>query len=329
LSLDRDRNATIWPADLPHAVNTLREIAARKYVTQTCFPDGTSSSVLNPARTSPNILSSLPQPHLAHLPPSQLPPSALPPHTAHHSGLAYPTAGYMMTPYGAPVPPVRTARNATGRPPNGPGTGSIPSYEEMIVQALTEISDPQGVQPKVVFDYMSSHWPLMTNFRPSASQALQKAFKRGRLQKVGTNYRLNADWAGGSTSKRTNRRPQKMDDDSSGLNATQSSAAGSQWKPPTSLPFPYGPPQPTNPYQSISRTAAAAASSRIPTSQIRPVSNEDDQEEGIGVYHEEGTLTSKNMQFSVPKRPPDNFSLRQNLRTLAKLLRESIVKQEA
>ncbi len=40
----------------------------------------------------------------------------------------------------------------------------------------------------------------MTNFRPSASQALQKAFKRGRLQKVGTNYRLNADWAGGSVS---------------------------------------------------------------------------------------------------------------------------------
>jgi len=169
----------------------------------------------------------------------------------------------------------------------------------------------------------------MTNFRPSASQALQKAFKRGRLQKVGTNYRLNPDWSGGSTSKRTNRRPQKMDEDSSALIVTQSSsgAGPSQWKPPTSLPFPYGPSQSqsTNPYQSVSR--AAAASSRIPTSQIRPASNEDDQEEGIGAHREEGPLA--NVQFSVPKRPPDNFSLRQNLRTLARLLRESTVKQEA
>ena len=159
LSLDRDRNATIWPADLPNAVKTLREIASRKDTTQKCFPDGTSSSVPNSASPSTNIIPPLTQPHLAHLPPSQLPPSALPPHTAylapHHSGLVHPASGYMMTPYGAPVPPARTARNATGRPPNGPGTGSIPPYEEMIVQALTEISDPKGVQPKVVFDYMS------------------------------------------------------------------------------------------------------------------------------------------------------------------------------
>ncbi|KIO18630.1 hypothetical protein M407DRAFT_31706 [Tulasnella calospora MUT 4182] len=48
----------------------------------------------------------------------------------------------------------------------------------------------------------------MTNFRPSAHQALQKAFKRGRLQKVGSKYRLNPNWSGGSTSRRTTRRPQ-------------------------------------------------------------------------------------------------------------------------
>lgn len=46
-----------------------------------------------------------------------------------------------------------------------------------------------------------SRFPLMTNFRPSAHQALQKAFKRGRLQKVGNKYRLNPNWSGGSVRK--------------------------------------------------------------------------------------------------------------------------------
>lgn len=38
----------------------------------------------------------------------------------------------------------------------------------------------------------------MSNFRPSASQALQKAYKRGRLEKVGGKYRLNPNWEGGN-----------------------------------------------------------------------------------------------------------------------------------
>ncbi|KAF8340670.1 uncharacterized protein EI90DRAFT_3117164 [Cantharellus anzutake] len=338
LSLDRDRNATIWPVDLPGAVKTLREIAARKEAAQKSIPEGTSPP--NIAHSPIPLLPHLSQtpnasiPPLAHLP--QIPPGALPPHAGHmtpHPGLAYPTAGYMMMPYGAPMPPARTARNATGRPPNGPGTGSIPSYEEMIVQALTEISDPQGVQPKVL-KLPSSHWPLMTNFRPSASQALQKAFKRGRLQKVGTNYRLNPGWSGGSTSKRTNRRPQRMDEDTAASNPSQSSSANntSLWNLPTSLPFPYGPPsqpQPgNNPYQPLSRTAATVASSRIPTSQVRPISKEEDQDDTDTHREDERrTSASENVRSAPPQPPSDNFSLRQNLRTLAKLLRESMVSQ--
>jgi len=43
------------------------------------------------------------------------------------------------------------------------------------------------------------HYPLQQNFRPSASQALHKALKRGRLEKVGGKYRLNPSWGGGPT----------------------------------------------------------------------------------------------------------------------------------
>jgi hypothetical protein len=79
----------------------------------------------------------------------------------------------------------------------------------MIVEALMDFGDPEGCAPKALFSWMASHYPLQSNFRPSASQALQKAFKRGRLEK-GNNgkYRLNVNWEGGNTSKRTTRRPQ-------------------------------------------------------------------------------------------------------------------------
>lgn len=91
--------------------------------------------------------------------------------------------------------------------PDG-STEDLPSYEEMIVNALMEHPDPEGAPPKDLFAWMAARYPLQTNFRPSASQALQKAFKRGRLEKgPGGKYRLNASWEGGSTSRRTTRRP--------------------------------------------------------------------------------------------------------------------------
>ncbi|KII90746.1 hypothetical protein PLICRDRAFT_174117 [Plicaturopsis crispa FD-325 SS-3] len=87
----------------------------------------------------------------------------------------------------------------------------LPSYEEMIVEALMDFQDPEGSAPKNLFTWMAERYPLQTNFRPSASQALQKAFKRGRLEKSdGGKYRLNAAWEGGSTSRRTTRRPQTV-----------------------------------------------------------------------------------------------------------------------
>ncbi|KAG9123787.1 hypothetical protein FRC07_013966 [Ceratobasidium sp. 392] len=92
----------------------------------------------------------------------------------------------------------------------GPSNEGLPSYEEMIVLALMENQNGEGIAPKDVFAWMSARWPLNANFRPSASQALQKAYKRGRLEKVGAKYKLNPNWHGGATTNRTTRRPQSM-----------------------------------------------------------------------------------------------------------------------
>ena len=52
--------------------------------------------------------------------------------------------------------------------------------------------------PKELFQWMAATYPLQANFRPSASQALQKAYKRGRFEKNAEGkYRLNAAWQGG------------------------------------------------------------------------------------------------------------------------------------
>jgi len=91
----------------------------------------------------------------------------------------------------------------------------MPSYEDMIAQAIAEIADPDGTMPKVLFQWMDQcaresyldyfislfcacrNYPLQTNFRPSASQALQRAYKRGRLDKLPTGrYILNPGWDG-------------------------------------------------------------------------------------------------------------------------------------
>ncbi|KAI0713996.1 hypothetical protein C8T65DRAFT_573906 [Cerioporus squamosus] len=81
----------------------------------------------------------------------------------------------------------------------------------MIVEALLDCGDAEGAAPKDLFTWMASRYPLQTNFRPSASQALQKAYKRGRLEKrAGGKYRLNPNWEGGASSKRSTRRPQTI-----------------------------------------------------------------------------------------------------------------------
>ncbi|KAF9448912.1 hypothetical protein P691DRAFT_594439 [Macrolepiota fuliginosa MF-IS2] len=79
------------------------------------------------------------------------------------------------------------------------GSDDLPSYEEMLVEALQESTDPEGCAPKDLFTWMAARYPLQSNFRPSASQALQKAFKRGRLEKSSNGkYRLSASWEGGN-----------------------------------------------------------------------------------------------------------------------------------
>ncbi|KAG2129119.1 hypothetical protein DEU56DRAFT_817722 [Suillus clintonianus] len=138
-----------------------------------------------------------PYPPYPHPPPAQYQSNPPPPPPPSH-----PPPLFTSSPLAHPSHP-------SEQPPPSSTVDDLPSYEEMIVEALIDFGDPEGCAPKALFSWMASHYPLQSNFRPSASQALQKAFKRGRLEK-GNNgkYRLNSNWEGGNTSKRTTRRPQ-------------------------------------------------------------------------------------------------------------------------
>ncbi|KAF9241196.1 hypothetical protein BU15DRAFT_61142 [Melanogaster broomeanus] len=160
-------------------------------------------------------------------PPFPQPPAPFPANSPSHHPPLFTNASLAHPPHPAPeqYPPP---------PPPPPPINTVddlPSYEEMIVEALIDSGDPEGCAPKSLFSWMAIHYPLQTNFRPSASQALQKAYKRGRLEK-GSNgkYRLNENWEGGNTSKRTTRRPQTH---------AQTSLPGSQAS--SSSPFSHAP----------------------------------------------------------------------------------------
>ncbi|KAF8582818.1 hypothetical protein K439DRAFT_1634941 [Ramaria rubella] len=138
-----------------------------------------------------------PQPHIQISPPPQPPPAAPPRHPLFTSAPL--TRDPNKPPVVRPTPPAVSSRDD----PN-----AMPSYEEMIVEAIVDVGDGEGTAPKILFAWMASHYPLQQNFRPSASQALHKALKRGRLEKIGGKYRLNPSWGGGpTTSKRATRRP--------------------------------------------------------------------------------------------------------------------------
>ncbi len=85
------------------------------------------------------------------------------------------------------------------------GTSTLPSYEDMIVEGLRILGE---APPRTLFDWMSETYPLTKKFRPSAHQALQKAFKRGRLLKTGSMYRINKNWVEPGESRKPTRRPQ-------------------------------------------------------------------------------------------------------------------------
>ncbi|WFD37860.1 uncharacterized protein MJAP1_000807 [Malassezia japonica] len=109
-------------------------------------------------------------------------------------------------------------------------TSTLPSYEDMIVEGLQAIGDVNGTPPRMLFHWMEDTYPLMKNFRPSASQALQKAFKRGRLHKVGSLYRINPDWDGSNTGRKPTRRPQVGKDHPMMVNGPKGPAPASPFK---------------------------------------------------------------------------------------------------
>lgn len=162
LALDRNHDAVIWPTDLPSAIDSLREYAKRLYA-----PSKTPIAPIAPAALPPSVgphngpnrpahpgtMPAVP-PTARHLPtqivpriPSTLQPTPVPTFGSSYAGGAYSTSSP------ARIPP---HRNQTGRPPNGPGSGGMPSYEEMIVTALEGLHEPDGLAPKSVFDYMGT-----------------------------------------------------------------------------------------------------------------------------------------------------------------------------
>lgn len=136
-----------------------------------------------------------------------------PPQNPHHQPyVPYPASGATSFnasyPYSAPpqtsfVSSTPAIVHDAAHPNARAGPEDLPSYEEMIVEALEACADPEGAPPKNMFLWMQSQYPsLHSNFRPSASQALQKALKRGRLEKneLGK-YRVNRAWHGGMVSR--------------------------------------------------------------------------------------------------------------------------------
>ena len=191
-----------------------------------------------PPHAYPHAQGALPYPYTTHPPyapypgypgtgpyPPPYPPPAPPPHVHGHpqsspftsAPLIRPPGGYNggKSPSGhkdsnpsaagggaSPVPAAMPGHVHASASSGIPGDVDLPSYEDMLVQALEEFADPAGMPPKVLFQWMAAHYPLQQNFRPSASQALQKAYKRGRLEKSKDGrYRLNSAWGGGAVSR--------------------------------------------------------------------------------------------------------------------------------
>jgi hypothetical protein len=169
----------------------------------------TPNAVAGPSTTATAVVSAAAPPPLAVHPAAYPSPLARPPsfpHTTSYYGGQAPafTNPYTM-PYGYAPPPVADRPPTKRLDPSHPnahlGPDDLPSYEEMIVEALEVCGDPEGAPPKTLFQWMENQYPLHSNFRPSASQALQKAFKRGRLTKnEGGKYAISQTWEGGSVS---------------------------------------------------------------------------------------------------------------------------------
>ncbi|KAI0631982.1 hypothetical protein C8Q77DRAFT_1123138 [Trametes polyzona] len=198
------------------------------------------------------------------------------------------------------------------QPPPPPPSEDLPSYEEMIVEALLDCGDAEGAAPKDLFTWMAARYPLQTNFRPSASQALQKAYKRGRLEKrAGGKYRLNPAWEGGATSKRTTRRPQTLAQTTYAMHHAPSQSSSPfthaplqqhSHPPPAAQPpyngypyaYPYGhypgypqhpPTAPSAQPKSASQPATAASAANTASSSVtKPAEEKDESGEGSDAW---------------------------------------------
>ena len=122
------------------------------------------------------------------------------------------------------------ADDTTGQHDSPRITSTLPSYEDMIIEGLQAIGDVNGTPPRMLFHWMEDTYPLMKNFRPSASQALQKAFKRGRLHKAGSLYRINPNWDGSNAGRKPTRRPQIGKDHPMMVNGPKGPAPASPFK---------------------------------------------------------------------------------------------------
>ncbi|KAG5732743.1 hypothetical protein E4T56_gene16732 [Termitomyces sp. T112] len=200
--------------------------------------DAKTSAQSSTASTEQTTSATTSAPATASTAPHQ-PPYPHQPYGYGHPQAAYPHAPYYQTPpgyppYPSPYPyplpgqfpqphPTYPQPNTAPYPPpphthappqpqdvfHSTSADDLPSYEEMIAEALTDSADPEGCAPKDLYTWMATRYPLQQNFRPSASQALQKAFKRGRFLKSSNGkYKLNTTWEGGTTTRRTTRRPQ-------------------------------------------------------------------------------------------------------------------------
>ncbi|KAF7346480.1 H15 domain-containing protein [Mycena sanguinolenta] len=149
----------------------------------------------------------------------------------------------------------------------------LPSYEDMIVEGLIAVDDPNGMAPKDLFNWMAARYPVQSNFRPSASQALQKAFRRGRFQKSSDGkYRLNPNWEGGNSStRRATRRPQTQNAVPAAQKARAAAAAASAAR--SQPPQPILPPLPHHLAASASMPATARPTPAIETPKETPLAS--------------------------------------------------------
>ncbi|KAJ1501245.1 hypothetical protein HMI54_008678 [Coelomomyces lativittatus] len=73
----------------------------------------------------------------------------------------------------------------------------LPAYEDLIAEALMEMGNG-GYPPRLIFNWMESHYThLPEQFRGSATQALKKAWKKGRFTRHERKYKLNPTYMAG------------------------------------------------------------------------------------------------------------------------------------